>query len=140
MINGLIATSDGGTMLQRGDLVPHFTVKTLHGDEFSYLTIWQRRKLVLIALPATDSESARCYASELAARDADFNASEADCVITQNRIQAIPGPAVLVADQWGEVVYIAATSDVRDLPQVEEVLEWVHYVQTRCPECEGESK
>ena len=34
-------------MLQRGDLVPHFTVKTLHGDEFSYATIWQRRNLVL---------------------------------------------------------------------------------------------
>jgi peroxiredoxin len=140
MINGLIATSDGGTMLQRGDLVPHFTVKTLHGDEFSYLTIWQRRNLVLIALPVTDSESARSYASELAARGAEFSASEADCVITQDRIQAIPGPAVLVADQWGEVVYVAAASDVRDLPQVEEVLEWVHYVQTRCPECEGESK
>ena len=41
-------------MLQAGDLVPHFTVKTLHGDEFSYLTIWQRRNLVLIALPVTD--------------------------------------------------------------------------------------
>jgi hypothetical protein len=27
-------------MLQRGDLVPHFTVKTLHGDEFRYATIW----------------------------------------------------------------------------------------------------
>ena len=49
------------TMLQRGDLLPHFTVTTLHGDEFSYATIWQRRNLVLVALPVTDSESARSY-------------------------------------------------------------------------------
>jgi peroxiredoxin len=127
-------------MIQRGDLVPHFTVKTLHGDEFSYATIWQRRNLVLIALPVTDSEFVRRYVSELAARGAEFADGDADCVITQDRIQEIPGPAVLVADRWDEVVCIAAKSDVRDLPHVEDVLEWLRYVQTRCPECEGESK
>ena len=127
-------------MLQRGDIVPHFTVKTLHGDEFSYATIWQRRNLVLVALPVTDSESARSYVSELTARGAEFSDGDADCVITQDRVQAIPSPAVLVADQWGEVFYIAAKSDIRELPQVEEVLEWLRYVQSRCPECEGESK
>ena len=131
---------NGGTMLRRGDLVPHFTVKTLHGDEFSYATIWQCRNLVLIALSVTDSESAKRYVSELAARGADFSAGEADCVVTRDRIQEIPSPAVLVADRWGEVICIAATSDVRDLPQVEDVLEWLRYVQSRCPECEGESK
>jgi hypothetical protein len=127
-------------MLQRGDLVPHFTVKTLHGDEFSYATIWQRRNLVLIALSVTDSEPVRRYVSELAARGAEFADGDADCIITQDRIQEIPSPAVVVADRWGEVVCIAAKSDVRDLPQVEDVLEWLRYVQTRCPECEGESK
>jgi hypothetical protein len=70
-------------MLRRGDLVPHFTVKILQGDEFSYATIWQRRNLVLIALPATDSESARRYVAELATRSAEVIASQADCVITQ---------------------------------------------------------
>ena len=127
-------------MLQRGDLLPHFTVTTLHGDEFSYATIWQRRNLVLVALPVTDSESARSYVSELAARGAEFSDCDADCVITQDRVQAIPSPAVLVADQWGEIIYIAAKSDIRELPQVEEVLEWLRYVESRCPECEGESK
>ena len=127
-------------MLQRGDVVPHFTVKTLHGDEFSYATVWQRRNLVLIALPVTDSESVRRYVSELTARGAEFADGDADCVITQDRIQEIPSPAVLVADRWGEVICIAAKLDVRDLPQVEDVLEWVRYVQNRCPECEGESK
>ena len=127
-------------MLQRGDLVPHFTVKTLHGDEFSYATIWQRRNLVLVALPVTDSEPARSYVSELTARGAEFSAGDADCVITQDRVHAIPSPAVLVADRWGEVIYIEGKSDTRDLPHVEEVLEWLRYVQSRCPECEGESK
>ena len=127
-------------MLRRGDLLPHFTVKTLHGDEFRYATIWQHKNLVLIALPATDSESARRYVSELAARGAEFSTNNTDCVITHDRIHEIPSPAVLVADRWGEVVCIAAKSDVGDLPQVDDVLEWVRYVQSRCPECEGESK
>ena len=127
-------------MLQRGDLMPNFTVKTLHGDEFSYATIWQRRNLVLIAIPPTDSEFVRRYVSELAARGPEFAEGDADCVITRDRVQEIPSPAVLVADRWGEVVCIAAKTDVRDLPQVEDVLEWLRYVQTRCPECEGESK
>jgi hypothetical protein len=127
-------------MLQRGDLVPHFTVRTLRGDEFSYATIWQRRNLVLVALPATDSEPARSYVSELTARGAEFSAGDCDCVITHDRMHAIPSPAVLIADRWGEVIHIEAKSDIRDLPQVDDVLEWVGYVQRRCPECEGESK
>lgn len=127
-------------MLQRGDLVPHFTVKTLHGHEFSYSTIWQRRNLVLVTLPVMDSKSARSYVTELAARNADFSSSEADCVITADPIQAIPSPGVVVADRWGEVVHIVAKSDVRDLPGPEELLDWLRYMQYRCPECEGESR
>jgi hypothetical protein len=127
-------------MLQPGDLVPHFTVRTLHGDELSYATIWQRRNLVMVALPIRDSDAARSYVSELTARGAELDAAEADCVMTRDDMREIPAPAVLVADRWGEVVWIAARSDVRDLPRVEEVLEWLHYVQSRCPECEGESK
>jgi hypothetical protein len=65
-------------MLQPGDLVPHFTVKTLRGDELSYATIWQRRNLVLVALPVTDSEASRRYASELIARRAELEAAEAE--------------------------------------------------------------
>jgi hypothetical protein len=41
-------------MLQRGDSVPHFEVKTVEGQRFSYSTIWQRRHLVLLAIGAGD--------------------------------------------------------------------------------------
>ena len=37
-------------MLQRGDLVPHFKVKTVGGDLFNYSTIWQRKHLLLVRL------------------------------------------------------------------------------------------
>jgi hypothetical protein len=37
-------------ILQRGDIVPHFDVRTTSGERFSYSAIWQRKNLVLIEL------------------------------------------------------------------------------------------
>jgi hypothetical protein len=127
-------------VLQRGDSVPHFDLRTLDGEELSYSTIWQRRNLVLITLPASDSEPARTYASELTSRRPEFRRYDADCVITRDNIPGIPTPGALIADRWGEIACIAATKDVAELPPVQELLEWASYVQLQCPECQGEAK
>jgi hypothetical protein len=42
--------------LQRGDIVPHFDVRTTSRERFSYSAIWQRKNLVLIILSATAAE------------------------------------------------------------------------------------
>jgi peroxiredoxin len=126
-------------VLQRGDSVPHFDLRTLDGEELSYSTIWQRRNLVLITLPASDSEPARTYASELTSRGPEFRGYGADCVITRDHIPGIQSPGALIADRWGEIAYVAATKDVAELPPVQELLEWASYVQLQCPECQGEA-
>jgi hypothetical protein len=60
-------------MLQRGDLIRHFEVTTLDGHRIDYANVWQRRNLVLITLPASDSDASRSYASELSgARSSTF--------------------------------------------------------------------
>jgi hypothetical protein len=41
-------------MLHRGGSVPHFEVKTIGGELFSYSSIWQRKNLVLLAIPAAE--------------------------------------------------------------------------------------
>ena len=51
-----------------------------------------------------------------------------------------PSPGVLIADRWGEIAYITSGSNIADLPRLPEILEWVAYLQARCPECEGETK
>ena len=48
-------------MLQRGDSVPHFWVTTVGGEVFSYSTIWQRKNLVLLCLPAAESQSSGAF-------------------------------------------------------------------------------
>ena len=125
--------------LQRGDLVPHFEVRTTSGELFSYSAIWQRKNLVLISLSATAAEN-EDYLRELQKHDAEFSERNGVCVVTRDDVQGLPAPGLLITDQWGEIVHVLASVDVDDLPMPRELLEWVEYVASRCPECEGEAK
>jgi peroxiredoxin len=127
-------------MLQRGDAVPHFNVRTVQAEWISYSTIWQRRNLVLITLPALECAACEAYIGQLTGQMAAFSGQNSECVITRDRMPGIPSPSAVVADQWGEIVYIAAAGDVSELPPAQELLDWVSYLQTRCPECEGEAR
>lgn len=124
-------------MLERGDAVPHFDVRTVGGDVFSYSTIWQQKNLVLITLAADASDSG--YVSELSCLSSEFNNRDCVCVITRDRVPGLPASGALVADRWGEIVFVVAASDIADLPTPAQLLEWVEYVEMRCPECEGEA-
>jgi hypothetical protein len=126
-------------MLQQGDPVPHFEVTTLQGLVFDYSSIWQRRNLLLVMFPVTERDLPLSYVSQLRNRAAEFAAQDTECVMTRDRVAGISAPAVIVADRWGEIIHLAAASDVADLPTVEELSEWLTYVQNRCPECEGEA-
>jgi peroxiredoxin len=128
-------------MLQPGDLVPHFEVTNLKGETVSYSTIWQRRNLVLIALPASDSGGTfGNYVSQVTAQGPSLTGDDTAWVITGDAVAGIPSPAVVVADRWGEIVHIARGSEAGELPPAHDVVEWVTYVQHQCPECEGEAK
>ena len=127
-------------MLQRGDSVPHVEVQTIEGDSFGYSTIWQRRNLVLLALPAAVSECPDRYIAQLTARRSEFAARDAECIITRDPILGLRSPGVVVADRWGEIAHIATASTVDDLTSPEDLLDWLDYVVKRCPECEGEAK
>jgi hypothetical protein len=126
------------TTLQRGDQLPHFNVRTIGGDEFSYSTIWQRSSLVLVTLQDSTGESR--YASALSAREPAFRELKGVCVITRDPVTGVPTPGAVIADRWGEIVHIATASDENELPTAAELLEWLDYVERRCPECEGEAK
>ena len=127
-------------MLQRGDAVSHFDVVTVGGRPFKYSAIWQRKNLVLIALEPEASEASERYISQVTPRMPVIGSDDTECVITREAVPGLPAPAVLVADRWGEIVYSAAASDVANLPSSDELFDWLRFVQTTCPECEGEAK
>ena len=61
---------------------------------------------------------------------------EARLVVTRETVDGVPRPGVVIADRWGEVFAVIddpARTDVDDL------IEWLRWVQMKCPECEGEA-
>ena len=121
--------------MQKGDLVPHFTVMTVQGDTARYDTHWQRRNVVVLSTAGQPAETA---AAALRQAVPDPAALTAACIITAEPIGGSTRPLLLVADQWGEIIEIDEADRVDDLPipALGRVLE---YLEIRCPECEGEA-
>jgi peroxiredoxin len=125
-------------MLQVGDRVPHFVVTDLGGRTVHYAAFWQLRPLVLVCLPSDISAEADAYAGRLTARTDDL--ADVAVVVTRERVADVAAPAVVVADQWGEVAHVAAASRPEGLPDPDALLDWIRFLRIRCPECEGEAR
>jgi hypothetical protein len=126
-------------MLRTGDPLPHFCVTAFDGKRVDYATIWQRKILVLVVLPAVESSPSLPNIQAFAA-DMQAAGGDAECVITRDRVDGVPCPGAVVADRWGEVVHVASSADPGEMPDAQDLIEWVEHVRNRCPECEGEAK
>jgi hypothetical protein len=59
-------------------------------------------------------------------------------MVTQSEaVSKLPTPAALVADRWGEILYLETASGDQTFrfPDVNELLSWVHFIEIQCPEC-----
>jgi ribosome-associated translation inhibitor RaiA len=73
-------------MLQRGDSVPQFDVRTVEDRPISYSAIWQRQNLVLITLPDVQCTACAVYIAQLTAHISAFANQNSECVITRDRV------------------------------------------------------
>jgi hypothetical protein len=121
-------------------LVPHFSVTTIDGDTCRYADLWQRKNLLLVLIPRTESAHRDAYIAKLREHTPDLDAHHSSCVITSDEVAGVRAPAVVIADRWGEIVFQAEGDSVAALPGPESIIEWLRYVQNRCPECEGEAR
>lgn len=134
--------------IQPGDELPDFDARTLRGDAVNYRrAVWQKKIVVLVTFSFPDSAAARAYRAALAARDCDLTAYETAVLVHDARVvgsvdagRAIPVPSVVIADRWGEVREVQHPLDDRGLPPVDEIIEWLRFVQIECPECQGETR
>lgn len=120
--------------LKLGDQVPHFEVRAVDGAAFAYRTIWQRKNLLLILL--SDSRPDDACVSDLRARESEWQRLETQCVITGEPVAGLRAPVALIADRWGEIIYLEPARSVA----VDDLLGWLEFVEQRCPECEGEAR
>jgi hypothetical protein len=92
---------------------------------------------VLITLTGTADADAL---GELMALDERCRARRSVFVVTCEPVAGLSAPSVLVADKWGEIVHLTTARRLEDLPSAAQLLEWLDYLEQRCPECEGETK
>jgi hypothetical protein len=121
----------------RFGFVPHFDVTTVDGQRVRYDEIWQRRNLVLFIASPEEREVAARYASQLQAHRDQLDEGEATVVVTTDAVPNLPVPSALVADRWGEILQLerASGGNAFQFPDVDELLEWVHFASIQCPEC-----
>ena len=127
-------------MLQKGELLPHFSVASIAGERFAYSDIWQRKNLVLVTVPHEESNGSTTYLAQFAIGTPELTGDDTACLITRDSIPGVPAPGVVVADRWGEIHHVTNAARVEDLPSFNELVDWLRYVQSQCPECEGEAK
>jgi hypothetical protein len=117
--------------------VPHFDVTTLDGLRVRYDDLWQRQNLVLVLISPQEGDAGARYASELEARRDEFEREATRLVVTADSVPRLPAPGAVVADRWGEILYLETGSRGQTFhyPDVDELLSWVHFAQIQCPEC-----
>ena len=118
-----------------GDALPFFDVVTVDGSRLAYQQFWQQRNVVLISLLPDEDESDKKLVTLLTSIRRQFAALQAVCVLTRDGVARVPRPGVVIADRWGEVQSVAA-----GLPEPQDLLDTLEYLQQKCPECEGESR
>jgi hypothetical protein len=130
-------------MLAPGDQVPFFEVMTTAGAAASYREHWQRRNLVLVRVPADPGWNE--YLASIEASRAAIARHDAALVVTSDPVDGMPQAGVIIADRWGEIHYAAQAASAASpspamLPDADAIVEWLEYVQHKCPECEGETR
>lgn len=125
--------------IQRGEQVPFFEITTFDGQRVEYRSLWQRRNLLLVRLPARDEDAAACVA-DLKRRMAELMAHDTAVLVTSDPVEGMPSPGVLVADRWGDIYHVGRFADDSPCVDADALIEWLRYVQTQCPECQGEAR
>ena len=127
-------------MLAPRDSVPHFDVTSIDGTRICYSTLWQRKHLLLVTLPADRFREFRDYLGRLSSLTREITDLNAQLVVTVDVVPGMDQPGVLVADRWGEACFTAAAARPSELPDPDDLLDWVRYLQHQCPECQGEAR
>jgi hypothetical protein len=109
--------------------VPHFEAETLDGRRVRYADIWQRRNLVVVAAGDRQESDAPAWLTDLREGIEPFK-SDTELVVTSRPMAGLEHLTALVADQWGQVVYVTDGA-----PDVDELLSWVQFIRIQCPEC-----
>jgi hypothetical protein len=84
----------------------------------------------LVVRPGTGARASREPGAVAEVEDAGERLAEA---------LSVRAPAVVIADQWGEVYLRHEAGAEHAFPAVSELAEWLRFLAIQCPECQGEA-
>jgi hypothetical protein len=132
------------TQLERGMMLRDLTAPTLDGERVQLSDLRGRRNLVLI-FAGTNGEEQRLL-SELRESRAELREEEAvAAVIADNDRESrswygalaadgTPRAALYITDRYGEIYFAAHPERGLSLPSAAEVLDWLRFINSQCPE------
>jgi hypothetical protein len=96
-----------------------------------------RAATVLISLHERACPACSAYAEKLAAHAETIG--EWDGRVKEVRDVDEDAPAVIIADQWGEIAAVERAGATHRFMEPAEVITWLRHLAMKCPECEGEA-
>jgi hypothetical protein len=125
-----------------GHSLPHVTLTTLTGGQFSYTDIWQREQMLLVLVPSEVTTPWARLVEALEAPRERLREMDTVLVISSEAVAGLEAPAAVVADRWGEITHasLLRVEEGKLVPDVETLITWVEATLHRCPECEGEAR
>ncbi len=131
-----------GIQLEKGQRLPMISVATVDGDATVPLRRAGRRATVLVTVHP-ECDACRAYLDALAREQAEIEEWDGRLVTTYADAEladaGIPAPAVLIADQWGELFVVEPAGESHAFIEPAEVVSWLRYLAVQCPECQGEA-
>jgi hypothetical protein len=121
--------------MQPREQLPHFVVRDTTGATVDYGgSIWQRQHAVVVSLPpdprGTTADAAD-YLSRLRLACADLAHAPIAYIVTTDAVPGVPSPGAVVADRWGEVVFVSP-ADEPGPPAPEDLAAWAKMAAMRC--------
>jgi hypothetical protein len=132
------------TQLDRGMLLRDIPIVTLDGAP-AWLSDFRGRRNVVLIFAGTDAEEARLISELRECKDA-VREEEAVAAIFTGADAAIrgcygalderdtPAAALYISDRYGEIFFAAHVRRGQPLPSAAEVLEWLRFINSQCPE------
>src|SRR5688572_9705258 len=96
-----------------------------------------RNATVLVMVHDRECGACSAYLQKLAAQADEIG--EWDGRVVPVREAAEDAPAVIIADQWGEIAVVEPAGEAHRFIEPVEVITWLQYIAMKCPECEGEA-
>ena len=147
--------------------LPDIQLPLIDGETPTQVRARGRKAPVLLLLHSAGCRDCETYVQRLAARQADIlewdgrvlmvvpDRTEAEGILgttadvpfavaidTEQRLAvalSVQIPAIVIADQWGEIHQVEEAGADHHFPATQEVVDWVRYLAIQCPECQGEA-